>query len=65
MFLRVNLLKMSTYRINFDETQYTSFLRKGNTLLENYNQTWNKVSKVLKKGFKSVPKYNEKYSKYS
>ena len=32
---------------------------KYNELLEKYNEIWDKVSKVIKKGFDSDPIYNE------
>ena len=32
-------------------------------LLEKYNEIWDKVSKVIKKGFDSEPVYNDKYIK--
>ena len=37
---------MIVYRRNFDEFKYISFLIKDNELLENYNEIWDKVSKV-------------------
>ena len=37
---------MIVYRRNFDESKYMSFLIKDNELLENYNEVWDKVSKV-------------------
>ena len=40
-----------------------SFSIKDNKLLEKYNETWDKVSKVIKKGFNSDPEYNGKYLK--
>ena len=39
------------------------FLIKNNELLENYNEIWDKVSKVIKKGFDSEFVYNDKYLK--
>ena len=36
----------------------SSFLIKDNELLEKYNEIWDKVSKVIKKGFHSEPVYN-------
>ena len=40
-----------------------SFSIKDNKLLEKCNETWDKVSKVIKKGFNSDPAYNGKYLK--
>ena len=40
---------MIVYRRNFDEFKYISFLIKDNELLENYNEIWDKVSKVNSK----------------
>ena len=48
---------MSGYRRDFDETKYMSFLIKDNKLLEKYNEIWDKVSKVIKKGFDSEAVY--------
>ena len=42
---------MSAYRKRFDETKYVSFLIKDNELLEKYNEIWDKVSNIIKKGF--------------
>ena len=52
---------MSTYRGNFNEIKYMSFLIKDNELLEKYNEIWDKVSKIIKKGFDSEPVYNDEY----
>ena len=46
---------MSTYRRNFDETKYMTFLIKYNKLQEKYNQIWDKVSNIIKKRFDSEP----------
>ena len=54
---------MSTYRRDFDETKYMSFLIKDDELLEKYNEIWEKVKNNLKKEFDSEPVYNEKYLK--
>ena len=51
---------MSSYRSDFDETKYISFLIKDNKLLEKYHEIWDKVSKVIKKRCDSEPVYNEK-----
>ena len=32
-------------------------------LLKNYNDVWNKISKLLEKGFNCEPVYNDKYIK--
>ena len=42
---------MSAYRKRFDETKHMSFLIKDNKLLEKYNEIWDKVSNITKKGF--------------
>ena len=49
--------KLSAYLKDFDETKYISFLIKDNKLLEEYHEIWNKVSKVIEKGFDS--EYNK------
>ena len=51
---------MSTYRRYFDETKYMSFFINDIKLLETNSKIWDKVSKVIKKGFDSEPVYNEK-----
>ena len=38
------LPKVSTYRRDFDETKYMSFLIKNDKSLEIYNDIWDKVS---------------------
>ena len=48
--LCIFLPKMSPYRKDFDETKYMSFLIKGNELLEKYNEVWEKVKNIIKKG---------------
>ena len=48
------LPKINAYRKHFDETKYMLFfLIKNDELIEKYNEIWNKVSKVIKKGFDS------------
>ena len=42
---------MTAYRNDFDETKYIS-------LLEKYNETWEKVKNSFKKEFDSEPVYN-------
>ena len=54
---------MNASRRDFDETKYTSFLIKGDELLEKYNEIWEKVKNSIKKEFDSQPAYNEKYLK--
>ena len=54
---------MCTYKRDFDETKYMSLLIKDNQLLEKYDEIWDKVSNVIKKGFDSEHVYNEKYLK--
>ena len=58
------LPKINAYRKHFDETKYMLFfLIKNDELIEKYNEIWNKVSKVIKKGFDSQLAYNNKYIK--
>ena len=52
-----------TYKKDFDETTYVSFLIKDNELLEKFNEIWEKVKNNLKKEFDSEPVYNERYLK--
>ena len=53
------LPKISEYRRDFNQTKYLSFLIKNDELLE----IWNKVSKIIIKGFDSELVYNNKYLK--
>ena len=39
------------------------FLIKNDELTEKYNENWNKIAKVIKKGFDSQLVYNNKYIK--
>ena len=55
--------KISTYRRDFDETKYMSFLIKDNKLLWKYVKVWNKGSKFIKNRFDSESLNNEKYLK--
>ena len=55
--------KISTYRRDFDETKYMSFLIKDNKLLWKYVKVWNKGSKFIKSRFDSESLNNEKYLK--
>ena len=57
------LPKMSAYGRDFDETKFMSFQIKNDELLEKYNEIWDKVSNIIKKGLNSEPAYNEKYLK--
>ena len=41
--------KMSSYRTDFDETKYISFLIKNEEILENYNEIWKKLKIVSTK----------------
>ena len=43
----------------FSTCKYTPFIIKNNELLEKYNETWEKVKNVLKKGFDSEQVYNK------
>ena len=54
---------MTTYRKDFDETKFKSFLMKDDELLEKYNEIYEKVKNSLRKEFDSVPVYNKKYLK--
>ena len=49
MLLSIMLPKMSSYKRDFDETIYMSFLIKNDELLEKYNEVWDKVSNTIKK----------------
>ena len=53
---------MNTHRCNFEETKCLYFFIKESKFLEKYNDVWEKLSNVNKKGFHSE-KYNEKYLK--
>ena len=44
---------MRSYRIDFDETKYVSFLIKDNELSKKYNKIWGKVKNIMKKEFYS------------
>ena len=54
---------MSAYRIDFDETEYMSFLMKDEVFLEKYNEIWGKVSSIIKKEFNSETVHNKNYLK--
>ena len=54
---------MSTYRRDFDEAKYMSFLIKDNDLVKTYTQIWDKVNQVITKGFDSESVTIKKYSK--
>ena len=57
--LYVFFQKMTTYREDFDETKYMSFLTKDDELLKKCNEIWKKVKNNLKKELDSEPVYNE------
>ena len=59
--LCIVLLKMSTYRKDFDETKYMSFLLKDDEFLGKFNWIWEKVKNNIKNEFDSAPVYYEKY----
>ena len=61
--LCIFLQKMITYRRDFDETKYMSFLIKGDELLQKYNEIMVKVKNSIKVEFDNEPVYNEKYLK--
>ena len=54
---------MSADRKDSDQTKFMVFLIKGDKLLEQYNEIWEKVKHSLKKEFDSKPVYNKKYLK--
>ena len=54
---------MSADKKDFDQTKFMVFLIKGDKLLEQYNEIWEKVKHSLKKEFDSKPVYNKKYLK--
>ena len=53
---------MRAYRRDLYETNYMYFLIKNDKLLKN-NETWDKVSKFIKKRFDTELVYNKKYIK--
>ena len=59
----IMLPKRSAYRRDFDETKFVFFDNQWRIAREKYNELWNKVSKVIKKGFDSEPVYKAKYLK--
>ena len=54
---------MSSYKRDFGETIYISFLKKIDKLLEKHNDILEKVKNSIKKECDSEPVYNEKYVK--
>ena len=50
-------------KIKFDSYDFLSSERKVDELLEKYNEIWDKVSKVIIKGFDNEHVYNEQYLK--
>ena len=46
---------MAAYRRDFVETKYISFLIKDNELIEKYNEMWDNVSNIIKRGFDIEP----------
>ena len=54
---------MSSYRRDFGETIYISFLKKIDKLLEKHNDILEKVKNSIQKECDSEPVYNEKYVK--
>ena len=61
--LSIILQKMKSYRKDFDETKFMSFLIRNIELWEKYNEIWGKVKDSLKKEFDSEPVYNENIHK--
>ena len=55
MPLCIKLLRMAAYRRDFVETKYISFLIKDNELIEKYNEMWDNVSNIIKRGFDIEP----------
>ena len=51
MPLCIMIPKMNTYRRDFDEAIHIQFLIKGYNLVKKYTKIWDKVSKVITKGF--------------
>lgn len=60
MPLRITLLKMNPYRRDSNGIKYMILLIKDNQLEEIYNKIWDKISKVIKKGFNSEPVFKLK-----
>ena len=52
---------MRTYRRDFEETKYMSFLMKDDELLKKYNEILEKVKNIIKKEFDIESVYNENY----
>ena len=63
MLLCKMLPNMSAYKIDIEKTKYISFLIKGNSWLEKYNQILEKVTNTTKKGFDSELVCDKKYLK--
>ena len=47
--LCIILPKISSYRKDFDEIKYVSFLIKNDKMQGNYNKIWENVSNIIKK----------------
>ena len=62
--LRIKLLHMNRYVKYFDSNSKCMNLSvHDKELLKNYNETWDKISNLLKKEFDSIPVYDNKYIK--
>ena len=61
----IMLPKIIAYRGDFDRTKCINFLIKNDEMLEKYDEIWNKVIKVIKKGFgfDNEPVYNKSIQK--
>ena len=51
---------MSIYRRSFDKTKCMYLLIKEEKVFDKYNETWEKVSNIIKKEFNSKLVYNKK-----
>ena len=54
---------MSRYTTSFNETEYMSFLKKDDELLQKCNKIWHKVNNSIKNDLIVKPVYHEKYLK--
>ena len=62
--LCIKLPQMNGYVKYFDNNnKYINLIIYDKELLQKYNEVWDKISNLLKKGFYSEPVYNDKYIK--
>ena len=61
--LCIFLPNICAYRRDLEKTKCMPFLIKDEKSLEQYNETWEKVSNSIKKIFNSKPAYHKKYLK--